>query len=85
MPSVYLGDFPEPDRVEGAPHPRETARVIGHQAAQADFLASFNAGRLHHGARSYHQADIGPVGQLRRAADHVPRQRLSEPHHVGSE
>ncbi|WP_149142330.1 DNA polymerase III subunit delta' [Gemmobacter caeruleus] len=49
MPSVYLGDFPEPDRIEGAPHPRETARVIGHQAAQADFLASFNAGRLHHG------------------------------------
>ncbi|MDQ1848250.1 DNA polymerase III subunit delta' [Gemmobacter fulvus] len=49
MPSVYLGDFPEPDRIEGAPHPRETAQLIGHEAAQADFLHSFNAGRLHHG------------------------------------
>lgn len=49
MPSVFLGDFPEPDRVEGAPHPRETARLIGHEAAQAGFLSSFRAGRLHHG------------------------------------
>lgn len=49
MPSVFLGDFPEPDRIEGAPHPRETAALIGHQAAQDEFLATFNAGRLHHG------------------------------------
>lgn len=49
MPSVYLADFPEPDRIEGAPHPRETPRLIGHEAAQADFLQSYRAGRLHHG------------------------------------
>lgn len=49
MPSVYLGDHPEPDRIEGAPHPRETLQLFGHQAAQAEFLAAFNAGRLHHG------------------------------------
>lgn len=49
MPSVFLGDFPEPDRIEGAPHPRETARLIGHRAAQEEFLATYNAGRLHHG------------------------------------
>ena len=48
MPSVYLGDFPEPDRVEGAPHPRETLQVFGHAAAQAEFLANYNARRLHH-------------------------------------
>lgn len=48
MPSVYLGDFPEPDRVEGAPHPRETARLIGHEGAEAAFLQSFQVGRLHH-------------------------------------
>lgn len=48
MPSVYLADFPEPDRVEGAPHPRETAQLFGQQAAEAEFLASYNAGRLHH-------------------------------------
>jgi len=49
MPSVYLADFPEPDRIEGAPHPRETAHLFGHEAAQAEFLASYTAGRLHHG------------------------------------
>ncbi|MDR5654622.1 DNA polymerase III subunit delta' [Ruixingdingia sedimenti] len=48
MPSVYLGDFPEPDRIEGAPHPRETPRLYGHAGAEAEFLSAFNAGRLHH-------------------------------------
>jgi DNA polymerase-3 subunit delta' len=42
-------DLPEPDRVEGAPHPRDTHDLIGHDAAEAEFLASFNRGRLHHG------------------------------------
>lgn len=41
--------LPEPDRAEGAPHPRETIRLHGHQAAQAAFLSAFNGGRLHHG------------------------------------
>jgi len=40
---------PEPDRVEGAPHPRETPRLIGQRAAEGAFLEAFNAGRLHHG------------------------------------
>ncbi|NUB43869.1 DNA polymerase III subunit delta' [Fertoebacter nigrum] len=42
-------DLPEPDRVEGAPHPRETQTLIGHAAAEATFLEAFNAGRPHHG------------------------------------
>lgn len=40
--------LPEPDRIEGAPHPRETPRLIGHAAAQAEFLSAYNSGRLHH-------------------------------------
>lgn len=39
---------PQPDRVDGAPHPRETTRLIGHDAASASFLHAFNSGRLHH-------------------------------------
>ncbi|GAB4390124.1 DNA polymerase III subunit delta' [Albidovulum sp.] len=39
---------PEPDRAEGAPHPRETARLIGQEAAEAAFLAAVASGRLHH-------------------------------------
>ncbi len=41
--------LPEPDRVDGAPHPRETDRLIGQDAAEAAFLESYNAGRMHHG------------------------------------
>ncbi|QGX98903.1 DNA polymerase III subunit delta' [Roseovarius faecimaris] len=40
---------PEPDRVEGAPHPRETLQLYGQDAAQAAFLDAYNTGRLHHG------------------------------------
>ena len=40
---------PEPDRIDGAPHPRETPRLFGQSAAEAAFLDAFNGGRLHHG------------------------------------
>lgn len=39
---------PEPDRVPGAPHPRDTQRVIGQDAAIADFISAAQAHRLHH-------------------------------------
>jgi len=39
---------PQPERLEGAPHPRDTARLIGQGAAEAAFLEAFNTGRLHH-------------------------------------
>ena len=42
-------EAPEPDRMEGAPHPRHTARLIGQGAAERSFLSAYNAGRLHHG------------------------------------
>ncbi|WP_324754320.1 DNA polymerase III subunit delta' [Roseovarius sp. Pro17] len=38
----------QPDRIEGAPHPRETLRLIGQGAAEAAFLDAFNGDRLHH-------------------------------------
>ena len=41
-------DIPEPERAEGAPHPRETARLFGQEAAEAAFLDAFRSGRLHH-------------------------------------
>ena len=44
-----MSDAPEPDRIEGAPHPRDTARLIGQAAAEATFLAAYNGARLHHG------------------------------------
>ena len=41
-------ETPEPDRLPGAPHPRETARLLGHEAAERAFLDAFASGRLHH-------------------------------------
>lgn len=40
---------PEPDRVDGAPHPRETQHLFGQAAAEAAFLDAFGSGRMHHG------------------------------------
>lgn len=42
------GDLPEADRIEDAPHPRETEQLFGQDDAQRDFLEAFNSNRLHH-------------------------------------
>lgn len=42
-------DLPRADQAEGAPHPRETLRLIGQEAAEQDFLTAYNSDRLHHG------------------------------------
>ena len=42
-------DAPEPDRTPGAPHPRDTKRLIGQDAAETAFLTAYTLGRLHHG------------------------------------
>ncbi|WP_316014944.1 DNA polymerase III subunit delta' [Roseobacter sp. HKCCA0434] len=41
--------LPEPDRVEGAPHPRMTTSLHGQHHAEDAFLDAANGGRLHHG------------------------------------
>ncbi len=39
---------PEADRAEGAPHPRETLRLFGHEDAVSEILASLGNDRMHH-------------------------------------
>ena len=39
---------PEPDAVDGAPHPRNTLSLIGQDAAQAEMLDAFTRGQMHH-------------------------------------
>jgi len=41
-------DLPEPDRAEGAPHPRETLSLFGHETAETAFLEAIHSGRMHH-------------------------------------
>lgn len=38
----------EADRLDGFPHPRETAAFIGHDAALGQLTAAIRSGRLHH-------------------------------------
>ncbi|MGV8954159.1 MAG: DNA polymerase III subunit delta' [Cypionkella sp.] len=40
---------PEPDRIEGAPHPRHTLHLFGQAKAEHSFLEAFRAKHLHHG------------------------------------
>jgi DNA polymerase-3 subunit delta' len=54
-----MSDLPEPDRIEGAPHPRETVRLIGQDAVEARFLEAYGAGRLHHGWLITGQGGVG--------------------------
>ncbi len=48
MADAKSDPLPEPDRLEGAPHPRETQVLFGHAPQEAEFLAAFTSGRLHH-------------------------------------
>ncbi len=41
--------MPESDRVEGAPHPRDTRSLVGQHRAEASFLDAWATGRMHHG------------------------------------
>ena len=41
-------NFVPSDQVEGAPHPRETQKLIGQERAEQHFLEVFGTGRLHH-------------------------------------
>lgn len=49
MTAVPADEIPEPDRLPGAPHPRQADRVLGQDGAVAEFLAAAAQGRLHHG------------------------------------
>jgi DNA polymerase III subunit delta' len=44
-----MAEVPEPDRVEGAPHPRDTRHLYGQGSAEGAFLDAHAQGRLHHG------------------------------------
>lgn len=43
-----IDDIPQPDQIEGAPHPRDTITLFGQPKAEADFLTAFASNHLHH-------------------------------------
>ncbi len=42
-------DLPSADQIEGAPHPRHTQQLFGHNAPWEDAMAAFEADRFHQG------------------------------------
>ncbi len=41
-------NLPEPDRLDGAPHPREAVDLVGQDAAEQELLAAFRSASMHH-------------------------------------
>ncbi len=59
---------PEPDRLEGAPHPREQFAFFGHAEAEGAFVDGMRSGRLHHawligGPAGHRQGDLRLPGR----------------------
>ena len=42
-------NLPEADRLDGAPHPRMTAKMYGHRAVEQTLAEGLASGRMHHG------------------------------------
>ncbi len=80
--------LPEVDRLEGFPHPRETAQLFGHDAAERELAASFAAGRMHHAWMLSGPAGIGKATLAYRCARYMlapPSQRTTSSGDLGIE
>lgn len=65
--------YPEADKLEGFPHPRETMRLFGQDAAQREMSAALAGGRAHHAWLLSGPAGIGKAT----LAYHVARAALA--------
>ncbi len=70
----------EPDRLDGFPHPREAAVLVGHHEAQRAFAGGLRQGRLHHAWLIGGPQGIGKATFAYQAAKH-----LFDPAHVASD
>lgn len=64
-------DLSDPTGLPGLPHPRETARLIGQDAAEAEFLGAQAGGRLHSGWLLTGPMGIGKATLAYRIAAHL--------------
>jgi DNA polymerase-3 subunit delta' len=62
---------PEAERLDGAPHPRDTARLFGHEAAERALAEAFASGRMHHGWLVSGAEGIGKATLAYRFARHA--------------
>ena len=66
-----IEEQPEADRLHGFPHPRHTAALFGHEAAERMLAAAFAGGRLHHAWLLTGPEGIGKATLAYRFARHV--------------
>ncbi len=66
-----IEDLPEIDRLEGFPHPRETAELYGHGAAEAELATALRSGRMHHAWLIAGPSGIGKATFAYRLAMHA--------------
>lgn len=64
-------DVPQPDQIDGAPHPRDTPRLIAQEAAEQAFLTAVGSGRLHHGWMIAGPRGVGKATLAWRIARHL--------------
>lgn len=69
-------ELPEPDRLEGFPHPRLTANLFGQEAAERTLLDAVASGRMHHGWLLAGPEGIGKATLAYSLAKYL----LAEPH-----
>jgi DNA polymerase III subunit delta' len=63
--------LPEADRLEGFPHPRETALIIGQETPERTLAAAFAGGRMHHAWLITGREGIGKATLAYRLARHA--------------
>ncbi|WP_210526941.1 DNA polymerase III subunit delta' [Rubellimicrobium arenae] len=71
--------LPEPDRRDGAPHPRDATAVFGHAAAENDILAALGSGKMHSGWLFTGPEGIGKATLAYRMAGTLLAQRPGDP------
>lgn len=64
-------EFPEPDRLADASHPRDTVDLFGQNHAERTFAESLSTGRLHHGWMITGPVGIGKATLAYRIARHL--------------
>src|SRR6056300_1332873 len=70
--------MPTADMIEGAKHPSEALKVIGHQDAENVFIDALNEGRLHHAWMITGPKGIGKATFAWRLAKYLLCSRMRE-------
>jgi DNA polymerase-3 subunit delta' len=80
--------YPEADRLEGFPHPRETQNLFGHENVEQQLARAFAGERMHHGLLLAGPKGIGKATLAYRLARHAlarPSERQSGTLQVAAE